>query len=297
MANIKLNLWALKESSLKKSNDSTEEKKVNSLKQERKDSETKKELEVNQQSIAEQKQKNTVEGKKEVVPLYKREKKDPVLNIVNEKLSLDKKEDEEKEVKQNLSNGIWEDKLQEKVDKQDEKTWDENNWEIFGNYESELKKRKNTIMSRIRKARNYIKPKTRLGFVFMLIFITFLWIVSLFIINPEVHNFKNYKANILTIKGKIECKLEETKCKNKKEIVKKVPKIENKTLYKYWIKINYKIKTIWSKKIYILESKEYSENDFNNKIIEIIDRIKTEKLKEYLQENSENDLPKDLRRN
>lgn len=162
---------------------------------------------------------------------------------------------------------------------------EEENQEVFSNYESEFKKEKETILQKIEKFKNFVSPKTRLWFIAMLIWVTILWIASLFIINPEIHNVKNYEANLLFIKQKIECKVDKTKCIKKetnKTIKKEIVQINNKTLKKEIFVIEYKTQIIdWKEKI-IYKWNKYSKEQFDKKIKEIIRLKKLEKLQNYL---------------
>ncbi len=83
-----------------------------------------------------------------------------------DKNSINKKEENEKEINQNL----------------------------FTNYESVFKKEKKNILERIKKLKTL--PTTNIIFITILVWLTIGWIWLLFHVNPETHNIDNYKTSI-----------------------------------------------------------------------------------------------------
>ena len=67
---------------------------------------------------------------------------------------------------------------------------------------------------------------------------------------PEKHNIENYKVNLFLIKDKIECKIDETKCKEIKTIKNEVVDIDNKTQIKEIVDIDNKT---LRKEIFVVE--------------------------------------------
>lgn len=80
------------------------------------------------------------------------------------------------------------------------------NWDVFGNYESEYKKKESNILSSIKKLTKIADlkklTKTNKVFVWWIITATIIWISFLFYIDPETHSLDNYKTSILNLAGR-----------------------------------------------------------------------------------------------
>ncbi len=293
---FKLNLWALKKT--------TEEKKSVEVLNDKKDE--------NKDSI-----KSEI---KKVIPVYKKEIKSPLNNILEQE-SLESHKTKESEIGKNqnsvdikketlIPKKSWVKKLdfskmkKKNIGKEEEKkeviieeeTKEEiKTIEVFQNYESDFNKNKESILEKIKKFKNFIKPKTRIWFLGLIIWITALWISSLFILAPEKHNLENYKVNLLLIKNNIECKYDANKCPKKettktqeKQLVVNSEELnnenkENKTIKKEIFIIKYNVKIVNWKEIIIYDWKEYnSMEEFNKDIKNIINKMKKDKLRDFI---------------
>lgn len=81
-----------------------------------------------------------------------------------------------------------------------EKTEDENT-EFFTNYESDFQKKEKKSIERIEKVKAKLRTikKTNIIFVASLIWVTAIGTTSIFLLDSDVHNLNNYKANILNM--------------------------------------------------------------------------------------------------
>ena len=208
-------------------------------------------------------------------------------NVENKKIDLynmlgikKEKEYKEKETK----------KRQEKeVEEEIKKKEPSKEKEVFVNYKSDFNSEETTILESIKNFKEYVKPKTRIGFIIIVISTTLLWIISLFIIAPKIHNISNYKNKIISAKETFICKIDTKKCiKNKAEIkvVKNEIKKEvltKKTFIKWNFKVNYEVKNIDWKEIIIYKEIEYDNIENLIKIIEIERRHeRINKLKKHI---------------
>ena len=331
MGNIKLNLWALKgnandikneinKKEIENQNDDNVETNNSEklcIKQENKQIEeetkttTKVKISLNELKNKKQKkddakiqaqQEKNIQDKKdleekkvkndEVIPLYQKTIEDPLQKILKEQKQQIKDNNQDIKIeKQENKKEIQEEQHSNIQNKKNETQ------EIFSGYESDFSKEKETIKEKLKKARDFVKPKTRLWFLFLLIWLTFVWIASLFIIAPEVHNLDNYKANLL----KIECKIsgkwcnEEIKQKQENKLIQKkqqnLVKIEEKEITKYWVTIKYQIKKQENKKdVYIYQNKIYSQKDWERQLDLIIKKIKKQKIKTFLKKDKTEEL-------
>ncbi len=229
------------------------------------------------------------------------EKKIDLSNMLNkkEKLDQEKRKQEEEKMKQEKER---EKERQEK----DKKLKAEKQQDLFANYKSEFNREKTSILEKFKKIKDYIKPKTRLGFVMIVIIPSTIVIAILFIIAPEIHNLKNYKNNLIKAKEALVCKVSLKKClqyekqrkklleeknklKKQKEL-KKNPKTEEttieKTLKKLGFTINYKVKNIDGKEIIIYKENQYKNMEsFNKEIEKEIKNSKKNKLKKFIINN------------
>ncbi|MDD3646460.1 MAG: hypothetical protein PHH06_03555 [Candidatus Gracilibacteria bacterium] len=279
MSGIKIDLKALKNSyNPKGDNKNFTEKEIptsqaitsEALEEETKDNKIEasieKEVTIEKQEIKPELQESINEEKNEKSPL-----KSTKINLMGIK-SLDNTSDLIKKVEASKS----EEEKTENVKTNDK----EANKEIFSQYKSDFVKNKETIIDGIKKLKNI--PKTRIGLVVLLVLISSIGIGSLFIINPEIHSIENYKTSILEIfkepKSDIEkpIKVEETPIKNEVIVIPS-------NVIKGGININYKSEIIngqetinYNGKIY------YSKAEFETELPKIIEKLKIEKLTDYL---------------
>lgn len=301
---FKLNLWAIWGSS---SNENTEKK---DLKAE--ETEVKKEdiSDVKDNDIKDEILKDELNIEKNETPIIEIKKnKKAKLDLSN---MIDKKEEkrvknekEKDEVKQA------EDKRKEEEEKELNKNKEpvEEIWEVFINYESDFNQEEKTILEKVKIFKDYIKPKTRIAFVLLMIFVTGWWISTLFYVAPKVHNIENYKSKLIILKEKTVCVFSVKKCleyekqhaleKKRQEDkriadLKKIDEerianlkktewvITNKSINKWWFKFDYSVKEFTDKEIIIYNWIEYnSEIDFNRAIDKSINNKKFDKLKKF----------------
>lgn len=152
--------------------------------------------------------------------------------------------------------------------------------EIFTKYTSDFVKNKETVIERIKKLKNI--PKTRMWLLASLVLISSVWIWSLFIINPEIHSVENYKASILGIFKEAEpivekpIKVEEIPLKE--EVIVVPSKVE-----KWWITINFESKNVdWQETIIYNWKTYHSKIEFEMELNKIVEKLKVEKLTDYL---------------
>lgn len=279
MSGIKIDLKALKNSyNPKWDNKNFTEKEIptsqaitsEALEEETKDNKIEasieKEVTIEKQEIKPELQESINEEKNEKSPL-----KSTKINLMWIK-SLDNTSDLIKKVEASKS----EEEKTENVKTNDK----EANKEIFSQYKSDFVKNKETIIDGIKKLKNI--PKTRIWLVVLLVLISSIWIWSLFIINPEIHSIENYKTSILEIfkepKSDIEkpIKVEETPIKNEVIVIPS-------NVIKWWININYKSEIInWQETINYNWKIYYSKAEFETELPKIIEKLKIEKLTDYL---------------
>ena len=228
------------------------------------------------------------EEKKEDIPVIVENKEE--LNNKNDKKNILKKENID--VIEDKITPISEKKSVKKEDN-DKKNKDENSEnikkteEIFEGYKSDFHHEENWVLEKISKIKNYIKPKTRIEFLMSIVAITVLWIAALFMIDPNTHNFENYKNNIVNIatkEEKIISKKDPIKeiSKNVEEIIEKET-ILNKVVNKWGFNINYKIKKLWEKETILYRWEEFDNFETFNKLIEKeVNDKKRNKLKNHI---------------
>ena len=267
---FKLNLWAMSWSSEKKKEVQIEKKEIENKK------------EILEKTIIKIDDNNVIEKKKIDLSnmLDNKEEK----RLKNEKIRLEKIQDK----KEN------ENKAEKKKDIVEE--------DVFINYESDFNKEKTTVLEKIKKFKEYIKPKTRIWFVITIIISTIVIISGLFIIAPQVHNIDNYKKNIIRFKENTICLFNEKQCiryqnehKNEEKLIddkikklredriKKETIITKETFKEGSFTINYELKKYWNKETIIYKWVEYlTQNDFKKIIEKEINSKKINKLKNHI---------------
>ncbi len=229
-----------------------------------------------------------------VTPVYQKKNKSPLEKILDNNLNTEKTH--------NLDLSEMKLNKQEKLVKISEKDTEKistpskeavKTKEVFLNYESEFNREKETILEKIKKIKKTLKPKTRLGFIMLLIWVTIVWILILFIYMPTIHNLNNYKYNLLLAIEKGKCKLDTTQCKvntiEKEYIVEKeLVILYDRVLNKENFIIKYKTKIINWKEVILFEWKIYNSlEEFNKTISLIIENKKIGKLQDHFLKNYE----------
>ena len=280
-------------------------------KQEDKEKEKNTEKDDDKKEIKEEKNNENSEVLENNKKNIQKDKKSNKLDLNIMKDNKSKKEDNIKEIEK-----LKKDKI-EKIEK-DKKLKEENNnkesedleWvEVFENYESDFNKDKGSVLDKIKKIKDIVRPKTRVWFLIFITLVTILWIALLFLFVPEKHNLKTYETNLKIWIWKIECSYDSTKCP--KSIIKEIPKVKEivdtnswaiketentnswaikeiietkKESIKKWIfTIEYEIKIINWEEVIIYKWKNYNNiNDFNIIVEKEINLQKKEQLKDYI---------------
>lgn len=281
---FKLNLWALKTNASNKNKETTESQNISVEAFDKK--EIKKVETVYQKWVSSPLSKILDDEKKDKIEIIEEVKDDIKKSNVLDFSKMQSNKKEKNKIKD--ENKLKEENIETKNEiKEEEK-------DLFNNYESEFDNKKDTVLERVKKFSDYIKPKTRIWFLTLIIFITAFWITSLFILAPEKHNLKNYEANLLIAKEKIECQFDKTKCDKKEEITNKTTsntnintnKLNNKTLNKWLFAIEYQTKNIDWKEVIIYKWKTYNDKESFNKVVSKEIKIrKLNELKKHILEN------------
>lgn len=245
---------------------------------------------IKKQNNEEKSEKKAISEKKDTLDRLKNplENKDTweVNNVQQESISDNTKIKVENVQQEKIKEESPEKKLSENEKKD---VYEDENAEVFTNYESDFKKKESKVLEWIQKLKEIANikkmSKTNKIFVFSIIGLTVIGVSFLVYLEPNKHTLENYKASILTLAGK-QMTQEEINT-HQDNIQKEIDwKLEENNLWGYDLWFEILVNDMWEA-VYKFDGIEYkSKQELDTAIQEKLEVLKKDKIREYFKKEN-----------